>query len=45
MKGFGFPSNGTANNNANKPAMYKADTSKHKTDLIEILKKSERLWN
>jgi hypothetical protein len=43
--GFGFPSSGNGGtNNQNKPT-YKADTSKHKADLIEILKKSERLWN
>jgi|LakMenEpi03Aug12_release.lakeMendotaPanAssembly.Ray.scaffolds.fasta_scaffold439917_1 hypothetical protein len=42
--GFGFPSSGTGGSNQNKPS-YKADTSKHKTDLIDILKKSERLWN
>lgn len=38
--GFGFPSSGTGgNSNQNKPG-YKADTSKHKSELIEILKKS-----
>jgi hypothetical protein len=40
MKGFGFPSN----NNDNKPS-YKADTSKKKSELINILTKSEQLWN
>ena len=40
MKGFGFPSN--ANNN--QPS-YKADTSKKKAELINILTKSEQLWN
>ena len=42
MKGFGFPG---STGGGNKPTTYKADTSKKKGDLIEILKKSERLWN
>lgn len=38
--GLGFPSSGTGgNSNQNKPT-YKADTSKYKSDVIEILKKS-----
>jgi hypothetical protein len=41
MKGFGFPSSGSNNSQAS----YKADTSKKKTELIDVLKKSERLWN
>ena len=42
MKGFGFPVNSTNNNN-NAP--YRADTSKKKSELIDILKRSEQLWN
>lgn len=42
MKGFGFPSSNVGTNN-NAP--YRADTSKKKVELIDILKKSERLWN
>ena len=37
MKGFGFPTSGT-NTNGNTP--YRADTSKKKTELIDVLKKS-----
>jgi hypothetical protein len=37
MKGFGFPSNGTG-------VTYKADTSKQKKELINVLTQSERLW-
>jgi len=33
MKGYGFPSSGTNGSGQNKPT-YKADTSKHKSDLI-----------
>ncbi len=42
MKGFGFPSSGVNNNN-NTP--YRADTSKKKSELIDVLKKSEQYWN
>ena len=42
MKGFGFPVNNT-NNNTNAP--YRADTSKKKSELIDVLKRSETLWN
>lgn len=42
MKGFGFPNTGVSNNN-NTP--FRADTSKKKSELIDVLKKSERLWN
>jgi hypothetical protein len=44
MKGFGFPTSGTANNNNSTP-QYRADTSKKKSELIDVLKKSENLWN
>jgi hypothetical protein len=37
MKGFGFPTSGS-NTNSNTP--YRADTSKKKVELIEVLKKS-----
>lgn len=42
MKGFGFPV-ATQNNNNNAP--YRADTSKKKSELIDVLKRSEALWN
>jgi hypothetical protein len=42
MKGFGFPSSGNGNNTE---APYRADTSKKKTELIDVLKRSERFWN
>lgn len=42
MKGFGFPGNNT-NNGSNTP--YRADTSKKKSELIDVLKRSETLWN
>jgi hypothetical protein len=44
MKGFGFPgkTNGTG---SNPSPSYRADTSKQKSELIFILKKSEQLWN
>jgi hypothetical protein len=38
--GFGFPDNSSHSTSGN----YRADTSKHKTELILILKKSENLW-
>ncbi len=37
MKGYGFPNTG-ASNNTNAP--YRADTSKKKSELIDVLKKS-----
>ena len=39
MKGYGFPGA-----NSNQPT-YKADTSAKKTGLINILTRSEKLWN
>lgn len=42
MKGFGFPIS-NSNNNTNAP--YRADTSKKKSELIDVLKRSEQLWN
>ena len=39
MKGFGFPTN------PNNEGGYKADTSKKKAELINILQKSEQYWN
>lgn len=37
MRNLGLPSN------RNSPA-YRADTSKHKRELLDILKRSESLW-
>jgi hypothetical protein len=46
MKGFGFPgSSSGSNGSSNNTPSYRADTSKHKSDLIVVLKKSENLWN
>jgi len=42
MKGFGFPVN-SSNNNTNTP--YRADTSKKKSELIDVLKRSEQFWS
>ena len=39
MKGFGFP--GSSSNQA----PYRADTSSKKSELINILTRSEKLWN
>lgn len=39
MKGFGFPGA-----SSNQPS-YKADTSAKKSQLIDILQRSERMWN
>jgi hypothetical protein len=39
MKGFGFPVS------PKYDAPYRADTSKKKAELIQILQLSERLWN
>lgn len=41
MKGFGFPTSGV--NNSNVP--YRADTSQKKSELINVLTRSEKLWN
>jgi vacuolar protein-sorting-associated protein 4 len=38
MKNFGLPSGGN-------PPSYRADTSKHKKDLLHVLKTSESLWH
>jgi len=39
MKGFGFPGKATGPGNNNTPS-YRADTSKQKSELIFVLKKS-----
>jgi hypothetical protein len=44
MKGFGFPGKAVGPNNNSTPS-YRADTSKQKSELIFVLKKSEQLWN
>lgn len=44
MKGFGFPGRPTGPSGGNQPS-YRADTSKQKSELIYVLKKSEQLWN
>lgn len=44
MKGFGFPGRPVGPNNNSTPS-YRADTSKQKSELIFVLKKSEQLWN
>jgi hypothetical protein len=41
MKGFGFPT--SAINGGNAP--YRADTSQKKNELINVLTRSEKLWN
>ena len=41
MKGFGFPTSGSGTNNT----PYRADTSSKKSELINILTRSEKLWN
>jgi hypothetical protein len=38
MKGFGFPV-------APKATLYRADTTKQKSELISTLTQSEKLWN
>ncbi len=46
MKGFGFPGKPATQGGGNsQPTSYRADTSKHKAELIHILKRSEQLWN
>lgn len=42
MKGFGFPGSGSSG--VNNPT-YRADTSAKKSELINILTRSEKLWN
>ena len=43
MKGFGFP--GKATGPGSSTPSYRADTSKQKSELIGVLKRSEQLWN
>lgn len=47
MKGYNFPGqpNKISPPNDKKPPKYRADTSKHKRDLIATLRRSEQLWN
>jgi hypothetical protein len=45
MKGFGFPGKPTAPGGGSNTPSYRADTSKQKSELIFVLKKSEQLWN
>jgi SpoVK/Ycf46/Vps4 family AAA+-type ATPase len=46
MKAYNFPGqpNKISPPNSNRP-IYRADTSKHKRDLINTLRMSEQLWN
>jgi hypothetical protein len=44
MKGFGFPGKPVVPGTNSSPS-YRADTSKHKSELVVILKRSEQLWN
>jgi len=44
MKGFGFPGKATGPGSNSTPS-YRADTSKQKSELIGVLKRSEQLWN
>jgi hypothetical protein len=45
--GYGFPGEPSvqADNRSNNKPAYRADLSKHKQNLLDILKKSEQLWN
>jgi hypothetical protein len=43
-KGYGFPGK-PANTNGTTTPSYRADTSKQKSEVIAVLKKSEQLWN
>ena len=45
MKGYGFPGKPTAPGGGSSTPSYRADTSKHKAELINVLKRSEQLWN
>jgi hypothetical protein len=45
MKGFGFPGKPTAPNGSPSTPSYRADTSKQKAELINVLRRSEQLWN
>jgi len=40
MKGFGFPGKPVVPGSTNSNTSYRADTSKHKSELISILKRS-----
>jgi len=44
MKGFGFPGRPVGPSGNSQPS-YRADTSKQKSELIHVLKRSEQLWN
>ena len=44
MKGFGFPGKSTIGGGGSSPT-YRADTSKQKAELINVLRRSEQLWN
>jgi hypothetical protein len=44
-KGFGFPGKVNNNNISSNTPSYRADTSKQKSELIYVLKRSEQLWN
>lgn len=39
-KGFGFPGKVNNGNNSNNTPSYRADTSKQKSELISVLKRS-----
>lgn len=39
-KGFGFPGKTNTNNSSNNTPSYRADTSKQKSELISVLKRS-----
>jgi hypothetical protein len=45
MKGFGFPGKSNATGANNPTPSYRADTSKQKADLINVLRRSEQMWN
>lgn len=45
MKGFGFPGKPTAPGGNSPSPAYRADTSKQKSELITVLRRSEQLWN
>jgi hypothetical protein len=45
MKGFGFPGKPVANGSSSNTPSYRADTSKQKAELINVLRRSEQLWN
>lgn len=45
MKGFGFPGQPVGPAASNNTPAYRADTSKQKSELINVLKRSEQLWN